>query len=186
MDQYDIIYADPPWRYEGNTARPSDTIEKHYPTMELEEIKNMFVPSGDNCILYMWTTSPKIEEGLQVLNAWGFKYRSQLIWDKNRLGLGYWFRVQHEILMVGVKGDVSPPPKTKRIRSIYKETRGHHSKKPDSIRRLIDEWYPDKSKLELFARDTFQGWDVHGNEASTKKQMYLEQSIDKQTKRTIE
>ena len=172
--KYDIIYADPPWRYEGNTARPSDVIENHYPTMELEEIKNMDVPSADNCILYLWTTSPKIEEGLQVLNAWGFKYRSQLIWDKNMLGLGYWFRVQHEILLVGVKGDVSCPPQSKRIRSIYKETRGKHSKKPDSIRRLIDEWYPDKTKLELFARDTFLGWEVHGNEASTNKQTYLD------------
>ena len=172
--KYEIIYADPPWRHEGNTARPSDTIEKHYSTMDIEDIKNMDIPSSDDCILFLWTTSPKIEEGLQVLNAWGFKYRSQLIWDKNRLGLGYWFRVQHEILLVGVKGDVRCPHQTKRIRSIYKETRGRHSKKPDSIRRLIDEWYPDKTKLELFARDTFQGWDVQGNEASTNKQTYLD------------
>jgi len=171
--KYDLIYADPPWRYEGKTATPSRVIENHYPTMELEDIKSIEVPSAKDCILYLWTTSPKIEEGLQVLNAWGFKYRSQLIWDKNRLGLGYWFRVQHEILLVGVKGKVSHPPKTKRIRSIYKETRGRHSKKPDSIRRLINDWYPDKTKLEMFTREAFQGWDTHGNEVSPRTQTYL-------------
>ena len=181
--EYEIIYADPPWRYDFPVSN-SRKIENQYPTMELEDIKNMFVPSAEDCILFLWTTAPKVEESLQVLNSWGFTYKSQMIWDKKTMGMGYWFRVQHEILMVGTKGDVSCPPATKRIRSIYRETRGRHSKKPDAIRRLIDEWYPDKTKLELFARDTFCGWDTHGNEASGNKQMYLDHiSIDKQTKR---
>ena len=141
--------------------------------MELEEIKNMDIPSADDCILYLWTTAPKVEEALEVLNAWGFTYKSQMIWDKDVIGMGYWFRIQHEILMVGTKGKPGCPSPSKRISSIYKEKRGRHSKKPDSIRRLIDEWYPDKTKLELFARDTFYGWDVHGNEASPIKQTYL-------------
>ena len=174
MKRYYIIYADPPWRYEGGTIRPSDRIEHHYPTMSLEDIKNMEIPASKDCILFLWTTAPKIEESLEVLNHWEFKYRSQLIWDKNRLGLGWWFRIQHEILLVGIKGNPKCPPAKQRIRSIYRETRGKHSKKPNSIRRLIDEWYPDKTKLELFARDTFNGWDVHGNEASTIKQTYLQ------------
>ena len=140
MEKYEIIYADPPWRYDSGSVPPNDTIEAHYPTMDIEEIKQMDIPSADNCILYLWTTSPKIEESLQVLNAWGFTYKSQLIWDKKRLGMGYWFRIDHEILLVGVKGDVRCPPPSKRIRSIYRESCGRHSKKPDSIRRLIDEW----------------------------------------------
>ena len=183
--EYEIIYADPPWRYDTPPPRTRDAIESHYPTMDIEEIKNMNIPSADNCILYLWATSPLIENALSVLSSWGFTYKSMLIWDKNRIGLGYWFRVQHEILLVGVKGDVRCPPQSKRISSVYKETRGRHSKKPNSIRRLIDEWYPDKTKLELFARDTFCGWDTHGNEASGNKQMYLDHiSIDKQSKRT--
>jgi len=145
--------------------------------MSLEDIKNMEIPASENCILFLWTTAPKIEESLEVLNHWGFKYRTQLIWDKNRLGLGWWFRIQHEILLVGIKGNPKCPPGDKRIRSIFKETRGKHSKKPDSIRRLIDQWYPDKTKLELFARDTFYGWDVHGDEASVIKQTYLQNVV---------
>jgi len=184
--EYDIIYADPPWRYDDNTVPPNRRIENHYPTMALEDIKNMGVPSAEDCILYLWSPAPLIEQALGVLSAWGFTYKSHMVWDKKKMGMGYWFRCQHEILLVGVKGDVSCPPQSKRIRSIYRETRGRHSKKPDSIRRLIDEWYPDKTKLELFARDTFQGWEVHGNEASTNKQTYLDRiSINKQIKRML-
>lgn len=176
MTKYDIIYADPPWKYNFPIS-DSRKIENHYPTMKLEAIKNMDVPSSDNCILFLWTTAPKIEESLEVLNHWGFTYKSQLIWDKINMGMGYWFRIQHEILLVGTKGKPTCPPSTKRVRSIYKEKREKHSKKPNAIRRLIDEWYPDKTKLELFARDTFYGWDVHGNEASDIKQTYLQNVV---------
>ncbi len=173
LNMYDIIYADPPWRYDSNTVPPNRRIENHYSTMELDEIKNMSIPASDNCILYLWSPAPLVLQALGVLSAWGFTYKAQMVWDKKKMGMGYWFRGQHEVLLVGVKGDVSAPPQGKRIRSVYRETRTHHSKKPDSIRRLIDEWYPDKSKLELFARATFMGWDVYGNEASTFKQTYL-------------
>ena len=183
--EYDIIYADPPWRYDS--ATPNRRIENHYQTMDIEEIKKMNVPYSDDCILYLWATAPLIVEALEVIKAWGFEYKTQMIWDKKRYGMGYWFRGQHEILMVATKGDVSPPPQSMRVRSVYREERGKHSKKPDAIRRLIDEWYPDKTKLELFARDTFEGWEVQGNEASTNKQTYLDKiTINKQIKRIKE
>jgi len=134
-------------------------------TMNLEDIKNMEVPAKEDCLLFMWATAPKLDEALGVLNAWGFTYRSCLIWDKMKIGMGYWFRVQHELLLVGVKGKVHPPPPTERISSIFKRKRSNiHSRKPNEIRKLISQWYPDKSKIELFARQQFKGWESWGNE----------------------
>ena len=172
-NKYEIIYADPPWRYDFSET-DTRKIENHYSTMSLQEIKNLSPPSEDNCILFLWATAPKIIEAIDVIQAWGFEYKTQLIWDKEIIGMGYWFRGQHEILMVATKGNVSPPEQSKRISSVFRERRKKHSKKPDTIRILINNWYPDKSKIELFARDTFYGWDTHGNQAGSKKQMYLD------------
>lgn len=107
-NKYDVILADPPWRYEFSETQ-SREIENQYPTMELDQIKALKVPAADNSILLLWTTAPKLEEGMAVMNAWGFKYRSCAVWDKEKLGMGYWFRIQHELLLVGVKGDFHPP-----------------------------------------------------------------------------
>lgn len=176
MKKYQIIYADPPWRYgvDGQYVEPSREIEKHYPTMSLDEIKALKIPAEKNSVLFMWTTTAKLSESLEVMKDWEFSYKSSMIWDKVKLGMGFWFRGQHEFLLVGVRGKFSPPPQPLRIRSIYVEERTEHSKKPDAIRDLIKEWYPDKTRIELFARtnsqlrldgsSTFDGWDVWGNE----------------------
>lgn len=164
-DRFEVIYADPPWRYE-HPVSDSRKIENHYPTMELEEIKSMAIPSAENSVLFMWTTAPKLQEGLDVMKAWGFNYRSCLIWDKQVMGLGYWFRISHEILLVGIKGKFSPPEPSLRIDSIFREKRGEHSKKPERIKYLIEKWYPNKSKIELFARNKSLGWSVFGNETN--------------------
>ena len=165
---YQVIYADPPWRYRHCESN-NRTIENHYPTMDLEDIKKLNVPSDKNCVLYMWTTAPKLAEGLEVMVAWGFDYRSCLIWDKEVMGLGYWARIQHEILMVGVKGKISPPIPSLRIPSVVRIKRGQHSDKPDYFRAMIDKWFPNANKLEMFCRDhtpLFKrvGWHVWGNE----------------------
>jgi N6-adenosine-specific RNA methylase IME4 len=135
--------------------------------MTLDEIKALQVPANPKgSALYLWTTAPKAEEAMQVMNAWGFKYRSQAIWDKRRIGMGYWFRIQHEILMVGVKGKFSPPPPGQRCSSMFEIVRGKHSEKPELFREKLDLWYPNAKKLEMFARKQSPGWDVFGNEVS--------------------
>lgn len=106
---YQVIYADPPWRYDFSKSN-SREIENQYPTMTVEEICALDVPSSTNSVLYLWATAPKLREALQVMDAWGFEYKSQMVWDKEILGMGYWFRGQHEILLVGTKGKFSPPP----------------------------------------------------------------------------
>ncbi len=164
--KYQIIYADPLWEYR-HCASKCREISNHYATMKLEDIKSLKVPSDNNCILYLWATAPKLLEALEVMIAWGFDYRSCMIWDKEMIGMGYWFRGQHELLLVGVKGVMSPPPQSLRISSIWRERRTKHSKKPNGIRNIISKWYPLHTKLEMFAREKTKDFDVWGNEVES-------------------
>ncbi len=161
--EYDIILADPPWKYEfaETTMR---AVENHYPTMDLVQIKNLKIPSADNAVLLLWTPAPKLEEALDVMQAWGFKYRTNAVWDKEIIGMGYWFRSQHELLLVGVKGEYHPPLPEHRDSSVIRERRREHSKKPVAIHKIIEKMFPSGKYIELFARDRREGWEVWGNE----------------------
>lgn len=161
MGKYQVIYADPPWRYDFSKDK-ADEIEQHYSTMGLEEIKSLNVPSGKDSVLYLWATAPKLLEALEVMKAWGFTYKTHAIWDKDWIGMGYWFRGQHELLLVGTRGKMSPPVQELRVSSVIRERRTAHSKKPDIIRELITSWFPGMLKLELFAREQAEGWDAIG------------------------
>ncbi len=162
-EKYSVIYADPPWSYR-HCASNSRRIENQYDTMSLDDIKLLPVPSEDNAVLYLWATAPKLQEALGVMLAWGFDYRTCMVWDKEIIGMGYWFRGQHELLLVGVKGAFSPPGQSLRVSSVLRHRRSRHSQKPNVIRDWIDAWYPSFSKIELFARAKAMGWDTWGNE----------------------
>lgn len=163
-EHYSIIYVDPPWRYDFSETT-SREIEKQYPTMELKELKKLKIPSDTNALIFMWATAPKLREALELMDAWNFEYKTHAIWDKQKIGMGYWFRGQHELLMVGVRGDFSPPKQKDRVSSVFRIPRTAHSKKPDEIRELISKWYPNHKKIELFAREQYKDWEVWGNEA---------------------
>jgi N6-adenosine-specific RNA methylase IME4 len=169
---YQVIYADPPWRYEHPISN-SRRIENQYDTMSLEAIKQMQIPADNNSVLFMWTTAPKLKEAFEVLESWGFNYRTCLVWDKLSIGMGYWFRNQHELLLVAVKGNFSPPDAKMRISSVFKLKKAEHSEKPAKIRALISSWYPSQTKLELFAREHIEGWDCFGNEVPLTTQKLL-------------
>ena len=162
-EKFDVIYADPPWRYDFAESS-NRKIENHYTTMENSDIAKMKVPSKDNCVLFMWATSPKLLEALEVMKGWGFTYKTHAIWDKEKIGMGYWFRGQHELLMVGVKGKVSPPEASIRISSVIKEERSKHSRKPDCVAKYIELAFYNKSKIELFCREPREGWYSYGNQ----------------------
>src|SRR5208282_644580 len=133
MGTYSVIYADPPWRYDFSKSG-SRKIENQYPTMAVEEICALTIPAADNAVLYLWATAPKLLWALAVMKAWGFTYKTQAVWDKEIAGMGYWFRGQHEILLVGTKGRFSPPPQAERVSSVIRERRSKHSKKPAGVR----------------------------------------------------
>ena len=164
--EYAVIYADPPWRVSDSQSESSRAIENHYPTMELADIKATQVPAADNAVLYLWAISPMLPEALAVMRAWGFTYKSSLAWDKQIIGMGAWFRNQHEFLLVGVKGKEPPPPPPAELRkpSVLSVKRGEHSAKPDCVRDWIDEWYGAYARIELYARKAAPGWAIWGNE----------------------
>lgn len=161
--KYNVILADPPWRYQF-VETESRAIENQYPSMDLEEIKNLQIPSDTDSVLYLWATAPKLEEALQVLNAWGFTYKTCAIWDKERKGMGYWFRIQHELLLVGVKGNFATPEPENRFDSIFRSPREEHSKKPDIVYEMIEQMFPTAKYLEVFARNGREGWNTWGNQ----------------------
>lgn len=161
---FDLILADPPWRYESGTCDPSDSIENHYGTATLEDIFKHSPNAAKDSILFLWATAPKLEEAIQVMNAWGFTYRSCAVWDKEIIGLGYWWRIQHELLLVGVKGNPKCTPEPARISSIFREKRRKHSQKPECVSEWIERAFSDAKKLEMYCRQPRPGWAVWGNE----------------------
>lgn len=120
----------------------------------------------DDCVLFMWATSPKLAEAMQVLSAWGFSYRSCAVWDKEVIGMGYYFRQQHELLLVATRGEPPTPAPADRAPSVIRARREEHSKKPVVVYDLIEAMYPTLPRLELFARASRQGWDAWGFEAA--------------------
>jgi N6-adenosine-specific RNA methylase IME4 len=163
-EKFDVIYADPPWEYEFSVSE-SREIENHYPTMTLDELKRLEIPAADNAVLFLWAPPPKLPEALEVMKAWGFRYVTCAVWDKEKIGMGYWFRQQHELLLVGVKGNYSPPPPDKRFPSVIRSPRTEHSRKPEVVYELIEAMFPNARLLELFARRNDRPrWVAWGNE----------------------
>lgn len=164
---YPVVYADPPWRYE-HSMTDNRKIENQYPTMTLEEICNL--PVGDiaapDAVLLLWTTSPKLAESMDVINAWGFVYRTCIIWDKERIGMGYYARQQHELLLIASRGSIPVPEPENRPASVIRLKRDNeHSAKPHEFYTLIERMYPEYDRIELFARNNREGWAAWGNQA---------------------
>jgi len=167
---YDVILADPPWQYKHSRSKRR-AIERQYPTMTLEDIRQLPVGTlaNRNAVLYLWATAPKLADAMGVMARWGFDYTTCGIWDKRRtptdLGVGYWFRGVHELLLIGKRRDFSPPPESERIASVQCEPRSStHSAKPAWTHIMIERSFPGTSKIELFARDRRAGWDSWGDE----------------------
>ncbi len=167
---YPVIYADPPWRYEhppmGSSSR---SIENQYPTMPLEEIKALKIPAADDTVLFLWATSPKLAECLEVMKAWGFEYRTDMIWVKDRIGTGYYVRNKHETLLIGKRGTPPAPTPGTQPASVIEAPRGEHSAKPIQFYEAIESMYPEfrGQWFEMFLRGKpREGWaGGWGNEA---------------------
>ena len=175
--KYKTIYADPPWQFQNRTGKvaPEHKRLNRYPTMKLEDI--MKLPVGDvadeKSHLYLWVPNALLPEGLQVMEAWGFEYKTNLIWEKTRKdgepdgrGLGFYFRNVTEILLFGIKGEKNRTLDPGRsqvnlIRAMKKE----HSRKPEEFIDLIEKC-SNAPYLEVFARGNRDSWDMWGNQAT--------------------
>lgn len=161
--KFDLILADPPWKYDFAETENRE-IENHYPTMCVEELSKLEPPAAKDCVLFMWATAPKLREALQLMEAWGFDYKTHAIWDKQKIGMGYWFRGQHELLLVGTKGKASPPDEKLRVPSVFSFKRGNHSAKPVEVYGMIESMLPNATRCEMFAREEHKGWTAWGNQ----------------------
>ncbi len=171
--KYNIIYADPPWEYK-ESGTGSRVVKSHYPTMNIEDIKSLPIPRicDDKSILFMWVTFPRLEQGLETINAWGFNYYG-LAFDwvktskngKPSWGMGYYTRQNTEVCLIGVKDKPNRiKPLVHDILSVVHSERRKHSQKPDCIRDYIVRICGDLPRIELFARQYATGWDCWGNE----------------------
>jgi N6-adenosine-specific RNA methylase IME4 len=166
--QYGVIYADPEWKFETFSDNGMDrSADNHYPTSSTDDICKRDVSSiaAKDCVLFLWATVPMLPDALKVMEAWGFTYKSQAVWVKDRIGTGYWFRNAHEILLIGTKGKVPAPAQGTQWKSVIEASVGAHSQKPEYFYDLIEEYFPNLPKIELNARKARYGWDAWGNEA---------------------
>jgi len=159
-DKYRIVYADPPWYYAGHPQHSEEGVEQetildtHYDLMTDDELCELAIKDIvlDNAVLFLWVTSPILERSFKIIKAWGFEYKTSMVWDKILHNVGYYISVRHEFLLICTKGTCLPDNK-KLFDSVYSEERKEHSKKPRYFRDFIDILYTEGKKVELFARE---------------------------------
>ena len=159
--KYQVIYADPPWSY--NNSGFTQSAASQYPTMAIDEICELHVSdiADNDAVLFLWATSPLLPDALKVIIAWGFEYKASIIWVKDKApGMGWWVNTKHEILLIASKSNNHPLEK---FDSVVEESVTRHSKKPNVFYSMIEKMYTG-AKIELFAREKREGWEVWGNE----------------------
>ena len=176
MGKYQIIYADPPWQYKVWSKKGAGhSAENHYPTMNISDICALPVAdlAAKDSALFLWATLPCLLEALKTLEAWGFRYKTiAFVWCKRNkkspswfYGMGHWTRANAEICILATKG--SPRRVSKSVHQIVDTPIEAHSKKPDEVRERIVRLMGDLPRVELFARQQTEGWDVWGNEVNS-------------------
>lgn len=162
---FDVIAVDPPWNYGTSFDADGRRVANPYPEMTQEQLKALEIPAKDNCVMFLWTTQKFIWDAKELLDTWGFTYRSMIVWDKEKIGMGDLIRMQCEFCLVGIKG--SPVFKDNHsVRDIIREPRREHSRKPEEFYRIVDSLCAGR-KLDFFSREERKGWFSYGND--TKK-----------------
>ena len=174
--KFGVVYADPPWNYKSGQmfmgAKVTSLAEAHYPTATLSELKKLNVSSiADDvgCLLFMWATSPHLDQAIELGKAWGFDWSTvAFVWDKVRTNPGYWTNSQCELVLAFKRGKFPKDRGSRTEKQLLVQRRGAHSAKPDEVRRRIEEMFPRQAKIELFAREKVRGWNVWGLETETR------------------
>ena len=180
MKKYQIIYADPPWRFGSKQYRDGgrtfQDIHEKYPTMTLSDIKALKIRDiiDNDCACFLWSTDAHLKEAIELIECWGFKYKTvAFVWlKKYKTGTSVikfapWTLKSTEICLLGIKGIMGKYKKSNKVRQFVVAERTSHSKKPNEIRNRIEELFGDLPRIELFAREKTSGWDVWGNEVDS-------------------
>lgn len=176
--RYNTIYADPPWRFENRTGKvaPEHKRLTRYETMTFAEIASLPVSdiAAEKAHLYLWCPNALLPEGLEIMDAWGFEYKTNLVWEKVRKdgqpdgrGVGFYFRNVTEMLLFGIKKNSMPNRTLDPARSqvnLIRSMKREHSRKPDEIIPIIENC-SQAPRIELFCRGVRDGWDCWGNQA---------------------
>ena len=175
--KYNIIYADPPWEYKQKQInfqhydegkKYINSVNEHYPTMtkkELFDMKDVIQNITDkDCLLFMWATCPNLDLAVDLGREWGFEFKTvAFVWDKQRTNYGFYTLSQCELCLVFKKGKI-PKKQISNVKQLLSKHVGKHSAKPKEIRDRIDLMFGIYPRIELFARQTCEGWDCWGNE----------------------
>jgi N6-adenosine-specific RNA methylase IME4 len=166
---FDVIAIDPPWEYSERGGFSSEQHDQDsnrggvdYPTLTVEELKLLKLPSKDDCVLYLWTTHAFLRDSFDLLTAWGFTYKAVITWDKEKMGMGRNIRMQCEFCLLATKGN--PLLEGSSIRDIIREPRREHSRKPIKFYELVEAMTTGR-KLDYFSREKRQNWEVYGAES---------------------
>lgn len=168
---YRVVYADPPWEYgdERTGLASYGPAERHYPTMSTDQLVELSVSglAADDAVLFLWATSPTLPDALQVIEGWGFVYKTSFVWDKVGHNFGQYNSVRHELLLVATKGSCLPDNRKLFDSVVSVDKSSVHSQKPEVFREMIDELYTWGPRVELFMRgEAPEGWAGWGNEAA--------------------
>lgn len=164
---YDVISIDPAWNYEGENKNTTSydangrRVANPYPEMSTQEIKNINLPLMEDAVVFLWTTHKFLPDAFDILRSWDLDYKATLVWNKEKIGMGAWFRMQCEFCLVGIKG--KPYWNNTIYRDIMNEPRRQHSRKPDVFFDMVDKITLGR-KLEYFSREKREGWEVFGND----------------------
>lgn len=167
--KYNVLLADPPWEYKTSMVSGCKSLD-HYPSMSNKELMSMDIKSmcENECVLYMWATTPNLDAAIDVGRSWGFDYKQvAFVWDKVNPCYGNYTMPQVELVLVfrPKKGKLPKRSKTN-VRQVITEKKREHSRKPEYVQDMLDLMYPTAKKIELFARRTRDGWDAWGNETT--------------------
>lgn len=166
--KYEVLVVDPPWAYGTIDSYDPNGFRggSPYPELTVEELKNMELPSTDSSVLWLWTTHKFIWDARKLLEHWGFEYKALMVWNKEKIGMGKWLRMQCEFCLLGIKG--KPTWNLTNERDILTEARRQHSRKPDSFFSMVDKLCVGR-KLDYFGREKRKGWDIFGVEKFKKE-----------------
>ena len=170
--RFRVLYADPPWAYNdtGSGADGFGRADEHYPTMTIDELCALPVRDhvADDAVLFLWVTCPLLAECWPVIDAWGFQYKTLIVWDKVKHNFGHYVSVRSELLLICTRGSCTPDHPVPMPDSVISIPRLTHSEKPEAFRALIDQLYDggESQKCELFARRRVPGWTPYGNQVS--------------------
>jgi N6-adenosine-specific RNA methylase IME4 len=158
---FEVIAIDPPWNYGREYDPDGSRVANPYPEMTQEQLLAIEMPAANDSVLFLWTTHQFIWDAKELMDKWGFAYKATLVWDKEKIGMGAWFRMQCEFCLVGIKG--KPHWENTTWRDVIRESRREHSRKPDAFYEMVESVTLGR-RLEYFSREKRDGWEVFGND----------------------